>query len=132
MGPLRHLAEWRSSSSWEDRPAGSDTREWRGARGTIQEIAWKPQDRTYAYTVTSPKALGPSKHAAVSPCIHFVCTCIYNPSQVTGDCGASPTYAELYEEPDSVGTGAPRLSPPPHSTLTRPSSACTSPGKSSR
>lgn len=41
MGPLRHLAEWRSSNSWADRPAGSDTREWRGALVPIQETAWK-------------------------------------------------------------------------------------------
>lgn len=41
MGPLRHLSEWRSSSSWADRPAGSDTREWRGVQVPIQETAWK-------------------------------------------------------------------------------------------
>lgn len=49
MGPLRHLAEWRSSSSWADRPAGSDTTEWRDVQETIQEAAWKrqlcPKDR---------------------------------------------------------------------------------------
>lgn len=41
MGPLRHLAEWRSSSSWADRPAGNDTREWRDVQVPIQETAWK-------------------------------------------------------------------------------------------
>lgn len=43
MGPPRHLAEWRSSSSWADRPAGSDTRAWRGAQVPTQETAWMRQ-----------------------------------------------------------------------------------------
>lgn len=76
MGPPRHLAEWRSSSSWADRPAGSDTRAWRGAQVPTQETAWMRQTVSTGQKNIKPTLLGalrpwdPSKHAAVSAFIH--------------------------------------------------------------
>lgn len=74
MGPLRHLAEWHSSSSWADRPAGSDTREWKGVQVPIQETTYK---RAHASgTGHRPWAL-PSMdtYAAVSTSIMCVHAC---------------------------------------------------------